>query len=294
MGDIKSDVPVTSVTSGDPVSQEVPYSIVTSKGTTLYFLVPAAGTITLEADDTLTYTATNAQSFKKEDIKNGATVALNNKYTFTTSDGAKWAICPYRAGQVTITEGKNGEKPVVTVDGVEIYVTPWNTTDNKTFKNWPTLSSPISLACSLVWDRLSSHDYSNNYVLEGTAGGLNAHLGYGIGWYAMEYCTEAKTFTKAELADGTLAHKLNQDIGEAVFRQNLDAELFNVDTYPTTDQTHAKVVEIGGVLTNEVFDTTNDSGSPSTGDATIYVVIALAVSTISLAAVAVVRKNKEN
>ena len=81
---------------------------------------------------------------------------------------------------------------------------------------------------------------------------------------------------------------------EAVFRQNLDAELFNVDTYPTTDQTHAKVVEIGGVLTNEVFDTTNDSGSPSTGDATIYVVVALAVSTISLAAVAVIRKNKEN
>ena len=293
MGDIKSAVTATAKKSGESVKQEVPYSIETKTKGTLYFMVPASGTITLEADDTLTYKAGSALKFKKEDIKSGASVAQGGMYTFTTSDGKQWATLATKAGTITITE-RNGARPAVTVDGVELYATPWNTADNMTFENWPTLSDPITLACALVWDRLNAHDFSNNYVLEGTAGGLNAHLGFGLEWYAMEYCTEAKTFTEDDVVDGTLAYNLNKDIGEAVFRQNLVAELFEVDAYPTTDQTHAKVVEIGGKLTNVTFDTTNDSGSPATGDATIYVVVALAVSTISLAAVAVARKNKEN
>ena len=53
-------------------------------------------------------------------------------------------------------------------------------------------------------------------------------------------------------------------------------------------------VMVGGVIGNQLFDLNNDSGSPATGDAIVYVVVALAVSTISLAAVAVCKKIKEN
>jgi hypothetical protein len=298
MGDIKSAITAVTVTSGATVALETPYAIETATKGTLYFMVPAAGTITLEADDTITYKATTAQSFTKEDIQTDDTVegykndTKNGNYTFTTADGNKWAIYAYKKGTITITE-VDGGKPIVTVDGVEIYVTPWNTTDNKTFTNWPTLTSPITRAAALVWDRLAAHDYTNNYVLEGTAGGLNAHLGYGIGWYAMEYCSEAKTFTMEDLTSGKLAYMLNENLGETVFYQNLDPELFAVDEYPTTDKTHAKVVLIGTEYQNQVF-VQDASGSPETGDAIVYVTIALVVSTLSLAAMAVAKKAKEN
>ena len=103
------------------------------------------------------------------------------------------------------------------------------------------------------------------------------------------------TFTAAQLASGELAYTLNDLAGETFYYQNLDPELFEVDAYPTTDKTHAKVVPvIGGTgYTNELF-VEDASGSPATGDATVYVVVSLAVSTIALAAVAVVRKQKEN
>ena len=104
----------------------------------------------------------------------------------------------------------------------------------------------------------------------------------------------ANKYTKAQFASGEVALALNEMIGETVFYQNLNADLFVVDAYPTTDSTHAKVVEVGGVIGNQLFDMNNDSGSPATGDAIVYVVVALAVSTISLAAVAVCKKIKEN
>ena len=86
---------------------------------------------------------------------------------------------------------------------------------------------------------------------------------------------------------------LNKAIGEMVFYQNIEPELFEVDAYPTTDSTHGKVVYINGEYQNQAFEQ-DASGSPATGDATVYVVVSLAVSTIALAAVAVVRKQKEN
>ena len=104
----------------------------------------------------------------------------------------------------------------------------------------------------------------------------------------------ANKYTKAQFASGEVALTLNEMIGETVFYQNLNADLFVVDAYPTTDSAHAKVVEVGGVIGNQLFDMNNDSGSPATGDAIVYVVVALAVSTISLAAVAVCKKIKEN
>ena len=137
-------------------------------------------------------------------------------------------------------------------------------------------------------------DMSKNIVEEGAAG-LDFVMG-DLGTFSCCYVSDeaASKYTAAQFADGTVAVKLNEMSGENVFYQNINKELFKVDTYPTTDSTHAKVVMIGGVPSNQLFDMNNDAGSPATGDAIVYVVVALAVSTISLAAVAVCKKIKEN
>ena len=156
-----------------------------------------------------------------------------------------------------------------------------------------TYDHPIS-TYAYFWNNKSAIevDQSENFVAEGTAdmayfcGGANA-------WSALSAAEIVET-PIADFANGTVAYELNEMIGETVFYQNIDSNLFVVDAFPTTDATHAKVVKVAGVVGNQLFDINNDSGSPATGDAIVYVVVALAVSTISLAAVAVCKKIKEN
>ena len=100
-------------------------------------------------------------------------------------------------------------------------------------------------------------------------------------------------YTKDQFASGEVAYALNDKIGETKFYQNLIPTIFTVDAYPTPDATHAKVVLDSTGYTNQLFEM-NPDVTPPTGDATVYVVIALAVSTVSLAALAVVKKRKEN
>ena len=281
---------------------EEAYAIDTKNNGTVYFHAPYNNAIaTLEADDSITITVTSANydKLKLTSIAHGGSVSLNKNYTFTTDDGKVWIFYSPVNGTVSIPKKYDG-KPVVTVStangAVEMYVAEWTAeSDNITFKNWNVISTPInSQAYAFIWCRMNSYDLSENYVAEGLEI-FNAYKGFGNCWGSLgDYGYEAKTFAKAELASGALAYKLNKDIGEDTFRQNLVAELFEVDAYPTTDQTHAKVVPLGQGYTNFTFNTDDASGSPATGDATIYVVVALAVSTISLAAVAVARKNKEN
>ena len=96
---------------------------------------------------------------------------------------------------------------------------------------------------------------------------------------------------KADFTSGAVTYALNQAIGEHVFFQNLMSTIFVVDKYPTTDATHAKVVEISGAYTNLLFEMNPDI-TPATGDATVYVVVALGVSAVALAGLAISKKRK--
>ena len=112
-------------------------------------------------------------------------------------------------------------------------------------------------------------------------------------WAVITSDNGAVKYTKDQFASGEVAVALNEKIGEVKFYQNLLPSIFTVDEYPTPDATHAKVIVSAGQYTNQLFEM-NPDVTPPTGDATVYVVIALAVATVSLAALAVVKKRKEN
>ena len=149
---------------------------------------------------------------------------------------------------------------------------------------------------ALLWsDKNSFEIKAEENIIEAGAAGVDYVMG-AIGTFGPSVIKNetANKYTAEQFASGEVAYKLNDMIGETKFYQNLNKDLFVVDVYPTTDSAHAKVVMVAGVIGNQLFEVENDAGSPATGDAIVYVVVALAVSTISLAAVAVVKKVKEN
>lgn len=100
--------------------------------------------------------------------------------------------------------------------------------------------------------------------------------------------------TEDQFTSGALTVMLNDKIGELVFFQNLNDKIFTeVDKCPTTDATHAKVMYSAseGKYVNMLFDMNPDI-TPATGDATVYVVIALGVSALALAGLVIAKKKK--
>ncbi len=100
--------------------------------------------------------------------------------------------------------------------------------------------------------------------------------------------------TEGQFTSGALTVMLNDKIGELVFFQNLNDNIFTeVDKCPTTDATHAKVMYSAseGKYVNLLFDINPDI-TPATGDATVYVVIALGVSAVALAGLVIAKKKK--
>lgn len=96
--------------------------------------------------------------------------------------------------------------------------------------------------------------------------------------------------TEDKFTSGELTVMLNDKIGQTIFYQNLNDKIFTtVDKCPTTDATHAKVMFTAGAYANVLFDL-NPEVTPSTGDATIYVVVALAVSALALGGLVIVKK----
>ena len=297
-GSVTSSKPITVVETGKDVSvaAKTPCSFTAADGSTLYFLAPAAGTVNI-ANDVVTFTANSAISFAATDIKSGATVAATKNYTTTASDGTVWVIrtCA-QAGTIVINEKKNGEDIVITASVGQEILAPVafdNVTDNKALV-LQTYSTPVNGATAFIWNDKYNQDLSTNIVLaDEEAIALHYIMGVAATWQGFLVDNSVPTATADEFKSGAVAYRLNEEIGEDVFRQNLNETIFIKDAYPTTDATHAIVGYDGESYYNPMYEINSDV-TPPTGDATVYVVIALAVSTISLAALAVVKKRKEN
>ena len=279
----------TPVADGATVKVRTMYSYTDAAGATVYFYAPEAGKLSI-TNDVITFIPNTTIAVTTP--ADGASVAKGAICKFVANDG-KTYIAPapakgnisYDLDKATVTVGAYtvcGAEVPADFDGTSIVL--------KTFDH------PIATV-AIMWNNNSSFtlDASKNVILEGI-GDVDYIQGTSNKWgYIGNTCDAVAPRTPmADITSGKVAYELNQAIGETVFYQNIDANLFVVDAYPTTDSTHAKVVEVGGVIGNQLFDMANDSGSPATGDAIVYVVVALAVSTISLAAVAVCKKIKEN
>ena len=262
----------------------------TANGETYYFHLPYAadsvtitGTKVVPLYDFMEGSVGSANGFE---VANGETIESGKWCYFTADTGRFFAFKSSAAGTITI----DGE--AVAIDGAA-----QNTQclDVVVSKSATCLSSALINAAD-NWE-FKSIDMDDNIILD-TVDVPEYILGLATtgAFRVVAVEGENKTCTADDLKSGKLAATLNDMAGEDIFFQNLDSELFEVDAFPTTDKAHAKVVEniLGGGYTNPVFDETDDSGSPETGDATIYVVVALAVSTIALAGFMVAKKVKEN
>ena len=279
----------TGVVDGDVAAINM-YTYTNSLGNTKYFYAPAAGKVTI-ANDVVTFTANAAYNITA-DVKSGDDLATYKSYTYTDTLGNQWAFMTNNvvSGVVAITDNA-GAEPTIVCGGYTLHAIPWNVVGNTTVELMQFDTNPSATA--LMWNNMGTQSFANNnYILKGIA--TSAYVsGFGGAWGAMQSDVGVTYVDEAAFTSGEIAYLLNEAAGENVFYQNLIETLFTVDAYPTTDATHAKVVYQGGIYTNQLFEM-NPDVTPPTGDATVYVVIALAVATVSLAALAVVKKRKEN
>ena len=276
-GKITCSKAATTIASGENVAIQVEYTF-NYNGTDYYFFAPFASTVTITGNkvdiDTSVITAAN----------NGDAVAKDKMYTFVGSDGVTYLFTASAKGNVTI-DGNTAAigtaaqdlVPYADVIDIEVYDHRIN-------------------SYAIMWQDRSNctMDFTTVIIEEGAAG---LDYSYGMGGCRSVYTPDnaiAKR-THDEFVSGAVANELNQMAGDDVFFQNLLETIFVVDEYPTSDSTHAKVrpTPTAGVYTNLLFEE-NPDVTPPTGDATVYVVIALAVATVSLAALVVVKKRKEN
>ena len=290
------------VQNGGTVSNAVHYYYVGANGENRYFIAPQTGKVAIDGDK-VTFTANtafaiagtinNGDSIVQTTAKGTNNIAYDNVYLYEADNSKTYAIWPRNFTAAPVEIDVTGAYPVATAGGFACDIIEWNVaSDNKTVE-LVTSDNPV-IASAISWSITGRPiGWETNVVLEGCSETFIANA-FGNQWRAFEFVDNNTGWTMDDFTSGAVAKYMNDVIGETVFYQNLDEELFTVDAFPTTDKSHAKVVEVNGVLGNEVFDTSNDSGSPETGDATIYVVIALAVSTIALAGFMVAKKVKEN
>ena len=280
-GKLTNTTAPTTVKSGDSVVAQVQYTF-NEGGKDYYFYAPIAGVVTI------TGTSVTVDALENLVINDApaAGTKLTKEAFYYTDDTKTYA---YRAGQagalgevsmddmnVVVGNSKYAIFKVADVKGVNVYDHPIGTR-------------------ALLWSN------ANNFYIDPTANAVE--VGTGDIDYVMGVTDKlgavitsdngAVKYTKDQFASGEVAVALNEKIGEVKFYQNLLPSIFTVDAYPTPDATHAKVIVSAGQYTNQLFEM-NPDVTPPTGDATVYVVIALAVATVSLAALAVVKKNKEN
>ena len=260
---------------------------------TRYFRAPAKGKVVINGDK-VTFTADAALAVAGTLPVTGGTVAGQKVYTFEY-DGQKYGLYAPVAGALTIDT--TGDFPTATVAGWDVNVIEWTLDDTNKVMELETYDHPVRTAALVFGDANGFYvDVTKNIILEGVAD-MAAMQGFARSWWQMSTNTADYVGTsEADFASGKVAYELNAMAGENIFYQNLIETLFVVDAYPTTDATHAKVVKQGAGYSNQLFEM-NPDVTPPTGDATVYVVVALAVSTvavISLAVFAVVKKRKEN
>ena len=249
-------------------------------GKDYYFVIPYnADKITITGTTVVPhYTIYNGASGQTE-VADGATyTTIKGKWCYWFDGSNSYCFKATDNGEVTISGAKayvNGVEQDVVNTSVVVFDHQINTRA-LVWSNQNTFA--IDLDKNFIQDDIACADYAMGYI--GTFGIVNI-------------TDESVKYSKAQFASGEVAYELNEMIGEPKFYQNLLPSIFAVDEYPTPDATHAKVIVSAGQYTNQLFEM-NPDVTPPTGDATVYVVIALAVATVSLAALAVVKKRKEN
>ena len=297
-GKVTSTYEITPVQVDSSVTHNYAnYSYDAGNGVTRYFRSCYNGTVYAINGNTVTIKLGSSAYIADVIAASGSTtVTKGGRFRFE-HDGKSYAVYTYAAG--TITVDTTGDFPTATHSaGYPLSVVEWNFYGEGTdlrYIDLETYDHPVRSA-ALAYGRAYGIkiDMTKNIVLEGAADVASIQGFQGAFWSISSNLQDYTPASYEDLASGKIAYELNEAIGETVFYQNLDPELFAVDEYPTTDKTHAKIVMIGTALGNEVFDTTNDGGSPATGDAIVYVVIALAVSTLALAGFMFAKKVKEN
>ncbi len=265
----------TSVQTGDAVKAQVEYTF--NDGTKdYYFYAPIAGTVTISGT---TVTINTLSPTAVALVTSGATVVKNTVYRFE-----------YNGDTYIFKAGANG---TVTISGSTVTI---GTTA-------PIVGKIDDLGVKVFDHRINSRAiaWSNNltfevdaatvFVEEGAAG-----IDYVMGAANVINCLGGMSdsltkFTHDKFVSGEVADTLNTLAGDNVFYQNLLSTIFVVDEYPTTDATHAKVMAAGTGYTNQLFEI-NPDVTPATGDATVYVVVALGVSAVALAGLAISKKKK--
>ena len=287
----------TLVQDGGSVSNAVHYYYIGANGENRYFIAPQAGKVAINGDK-VTFTA-NAAFPIAGTIKNGDSVIqksvspYNNVYLYEADNGKTYAIWPRNlAAAAPIEIDVTGAYPVAYAGGFACDIIEWNVADDNKTVELVTADHPV-IASAISWSIMGRPiGWETNVVLEGCSETFIANA-FANTWRAFEFVDNNTGWTMDDFKSGKVAYYLNELIGETVFYQNLNEKLFVVDEFPTTDATHAKVVKLGAGYENQLFEM-NPDVTPPTGDATVYVVITLAVATVSLAALAVVKKRKEN
>ena len=288
-GQIYNTTAATAVANGGAVSTQVQYTF-TDGADNYYFFAPAKGTVAISGS---TVTLTPAQAFTA--VTNGTTVAAKAYVSFEFN-GVTYGMYNNTGKKAAISITGTTE-PVVTIDGKLCQVFPMSALTNVTVYNHPigvralywnnnnAACKPADLATNVIEQPVDANGVAEERYIDYVQGLCNA---FNVIGGASD--TMPKT-VKADFTSGAVTYALNQAIGEHVFFQNLMSTIFVVDKYPTTDATHAKVVEISGAYTNQLFEMNPDI-TPATGDATVYVVVALGVSAVALAGLAISKKRK--
>ncbi len=264
----------TAVPSDGAVKAQVEYTF-EEGGKNYYFYAPLAGTATITGTTVKIDTVDAITA-----VSDGDTVVKNKIYTFT--HGSDTYLFKANGDGVVHINGTT----VNVGTGNAIYVDKINSLDIPVFDHrintralfWSNnMNSTVDLSLNVIAENCAGLDY--------VSGASNA-----LGLVGMTTAAAAK-YDIGRFATGEVADTLNKLSGTDTYRQNLLASIFDVDAFPTTEDTHAKVIESAGSYTNLLFEMNPDI-TPATGDATVYVVIALGVSAVALAGLVIAKKKK--
>lgn len=276
-GEIRNTAATVAVANGDAVkmwgSGGSMYTF--NDGTKdYYFFAPANGTVTITGNTVKINTLDAVPT-----VSNGDTVA-NGKYYVYDYNGSTYMFKANVNGAVSIVDGvvkAGAANPAQKISGLTV----------------PVFDHPIN-GWALFWSNTWANniDMSTNIIAEGAAP-LDYVCGAAGGFSVLGHADADLTarYSLDRFATGEVADTLNKLSGTDTYRQNLLASIFDVDAFPTTEDTHAKVIESAGSYTNLLFEMNPDI-TPATGDATVYVVIALGVSALALAGLVIAKKKK--
>ena len=289
-GQLYSTTPATTVVDGGAVKTQTAYTF--NDGTDdYYFYVPMAGTVAITGS---TVKLTPTQAFTA--VANGASVAKGAFYKFDfegstyygyNNTGAKGTLDVTGTGTPVVTIGGKLSQVVTesTMTDVVVFDHPVSVRALYWSNNNIACDDVAELATNYIEQPVDANGVAEDRYLDYAQGASNAFNIVG------GMSDSLPKTAKAQFATGEVAYNMNATIGDTVFYQNLLSSIFVVDEYPTPDATHAKVIFSAGNYTNLLFDM-NPDGTPATGDATVYVVITLAVSAVALAGLVISKKRK--